>query len=155
MQRAEVLQPLSRQHKSSLMTCLLLRKGVIKHAPVAVMADFFLQCWNTEILPHFEQEEKILIPLLNKYPKGKALATTITRDHELIRNGVGHLKQEALNERLISNLADQLEQHIRFEERIVFQEMQEFITPEDLEQLHFMEKDHPAVCNNYPNKFWE
>lgn len=155
MQRAEALQPLSRDHKSGLMTCLLIRKGVSKHAPVAVMADFFLTCWRDEIEPHFSREEEILIPLLNKFPQGKLFAETILRDHELIRIGVVHLEHHALNERLLDDLANQLEQHIRYEERLVFQEMQSFIPSMELAKIHFIENDHHAVCNNYPNRFWE
>jgi iron-sulfur cluster repair protein YtfE (RIC family) len=155
MQRAEALQPLSRDHKSALMTCLLIRKGVSKHAPVAEMADFFLSCWHTEIAPHFAKEEEILIPILNNYPQGKLFAETILRDHELIRTGVVHLGHHALNERLLDDLAKQLEQHIRYEERLVFQEIQQFIPASELAKIHFLENAHPAVCNNYPNHFWE
>ena len=155
MQRVESLQPLSKEHKSVLMSCLLIRKGVDKQAPVDIITDFFLQCWNKEIVPHFEKEEAILIPLLEKYPKGKSLAATVLRDHDLIRNGVIHLNQKALNERLIKDLADQLEKHIRYEERIVFQEMQDFIPALELAKLHIVENGHSSICNTYPNHFWE
>lgn len=155
MQRAIALQPLSRDHKSLLMACLLIRKGLGKKAANEVIVDFFLQCWYKEIVPHFEEEEAALVPLLVKYPAGKEFAAAILRDHELLRTSVTHLDQDALNERLIANLADQLEQHIRFEERIVFQQMQEFIPEEILNQLIFPENTQPAICNNYPNHFWE
>lgn len=155
MQRSIALQPLSRDHKSLLMACLLIQKGLGKKAAIEVIVDFFLQCWYKEIVPHLEEEEKVLIPLLVKYPVGKDFAAAILGDHELLRTSVTHLNQDALNERLMANLADQLEQHIRFEERIVFQQMQEFIPDEILNQLIFPENNHPAICNNYPNHFWE
>lgn len=155
MQRADALQPLSRQHKTGLMTCLLLRKGVQKHAPLQVMADFLQKSWTTDILPHFEQEERSLVPLLDKYPQGKGFASTILRDHELLRNAIVHIAQDNLDERLFNALADQLEQHIRYEERIVFQEMQGFVPAEELARLQFPEDQHPSVCNTYPNHFWE
>ena len=151
----ESLQPLSRQHKSALMACLLIRKGISKQAKVEDMVSFLQQCWIQEILPHFEQEEALLIPLLKKYPKGKIYADTILRDHELFRIGMIHLQQDHLQERLLQDLAEQLEHHIRFEERIVFQEMQNFIPPAELEQLILKEHDQPSICNNYPQRFWE
>lgn len=155
MQRADVLQPLSRQHKAALMTCLLIRKGVSKQASVKVMTDFFLECWKNDLSPHFEEEENQLIPLLRKFEAGKPLAETILRDHELIRTAVSHLSQAHVNERLLEDLADQLEQHVRYEERIVFQAMQEFIPAQQLQQLIFHEENHQPVCNLYPNHFWE
>ena len=155
MHRADVLQPLSRQHKAALMTCLLIRKGISKQASVEVMTDFFLQCWNRDLAPHFREEEEQLLPLLRKFEAGKNLADTIQRDHELIRTAMTHLSQAHVNERLLEDMADQLEQHVRYEERIVFQAMQEFIPARQLQQLLFHENDHQPVCNIYPNHFWE
>jgi iron-sulfur cluster repair protein YtfE (RIC family) len=155
MQRATVLQPLSRQHKTMLMTCLLLRKGSQKKSPVQVMVDFFLKSWEADMLPHFEQEEKILVPLLNKFTAGKSYAAAILRDHELLRNAVEHLHQQAHQGRLLEAIAEQLNQHIRYEERIVFQDMNAFVPARDLQQLVFQEQLHTAVCSSYPNHFWE
>lgn len=155
MQRAVSLQPLSRQHKSALMTCLLIRKGVSKQASLTVMTDFLLQCWKQELKPHFEQEEKSLIPLLNSYPEGKSFATIILRDHELWRTAMTHLEQANITYRLLGDLADQLEQHVRYEERIVFPSLESTLTPAQLSQLHLEEDHQSAVCNTYPVKFWE
>lgn len=155
MQRAESLQPLSKQHKSALMTCLLIRKGISKQASVAVMADFLQQSWAADIRPHFEEEEQQLLPALNRYPEGKSMAVTILRDHDLLRNAFVHLNQQGLTARLLGALADQLEQHVRYEERIVFQQMQQFMAPEEIAQLQFHEDRHNPICNTYPNHFWE
>lgn len=155
MQRADALQPLSRQHKAALMTCLLIRKGISKQAPVGVMTDFFLKSWEQDLLPHFKEEESKLIPVLKAYPEGKVFAETILRDHELIRTGMEHLKQEGVTYRLLSDLTDQLDQHVRYEERIVFQTMQSFVPPDKLQKLMFHEDDHQPVCNSYKNHFWE
>jgi iron-sulfur cluster repair protein YtfE (RIC family) len=155
MERAKVLQPLSRQHKTMLMTCLLIRKGLQKNSPVQVMVNFFLESWKADMLPHFEQEEKILVPLLNKFTAGKTYAAAILRDHELLNSAVEHLHQEAHQGRLLKAIAEQLNQHIRYEERIVFQEMTAFVPTLDLQQLVFQEQLHTAVCSSYPNHFWE
>ncbi len=155
MQRAVSLQPLSRQHKSALMTCLLIRKGVSKQASISVMSDFLLKCWQVEIKPHFEQEESSLIPALRTYPEGKNFADAILRDHELWRTAMTHLEQANVTHRLLGDLADQLEQHVRFEERIVFPSLESSLSPEQLSQLKLEEDDHTALCNTYPVKFWE
>jgi len=155
MQRAESLQPLSRQHKSALMTCLLIRKGVSKQASVSVMTDFLLQCWRQELKDHFEQEEKFLLPLLKSYPEGSTYAQAILRDHELWRTAMTHLEQANVTHRLLGDLADQLEQHVRYEERIVFPSIETKISPQQLSQLHLNEDETASICNTYPVKFWE
>ncbi|HEY0751211.1 MAG TPA: hemerythrin domain-containing protein [Chitinophagaceae bacterium] len=155
MQRAEALQPLSRQHKSALMACLLIRKGISKQAPLSVITDFLLKTWEEDIQPHFVEEETKLLPLLNQYPEGKQYGDTILRDHDLIRTGINHLRQEGVNYRLLGDLADQIDQHVRYEERIVFQEMQSFLTTSELSKLNFEEENHNPVCNRYPDHFWE
>ncbi|MCF1713087.1 hemerythrin domain-containing protein [Flavihumibacter sp. RY-1] len=155
MQRAVSLQPLSRQHKSSLMTCLLIRKGVSKQASISVMADFLLKCWQQEIKPHFDQEERSLIPALRTYPEGNNYAEAILRDHELWRTAMTHLDQANVTHRLLGDLADQLEQHVRFEERIVFPSLETNLSAEQLNQLQLQDNQHSAICNTYPVKFWE
>lgn len=155
MQRAENLQPLSRQHKSALMACLLIRKGVSKQASVSVMSDFLLRCWNEEVEAHFQQEEKEILPLLKTYPEGQTLAIAIERDHELWRTAMTHLQQANITHRLLEDLANQLEQHIRFEERIVFPSMEAHLSPEQLKGLALDEENKTPVCNTYPTKFWE
>ncbi len=155
MQRAESLQPLSRQHKSALMTCLLIRKGVSKQAPVAVMTEFLLQCWNKELKDHFGQEETQLLPLLKTTPEGTAYAAAILRDHELWRTAMTHLEQANITHRLLGDLADQLEQHVRYEERIVFPYLEQSVPAASLNQLHLTEDGGVSVCNSFPTKFWE
>lgn len=155
MQRAESLQPLSRQHKSALMTCLLVRKGISKQASVAVISDFLLQSWKTDIRPHFEEEEQKLLPVLNRHPQGTAMAATIDRDHQLLRNAFIRLEQTGVTQSLLAAIADQLEQHVRYEERIVFQQMQDFLPAAEIARLQFHDDQHSPICNTYPNHFWE
>ncbi|ULQ57539.1 hemerythrin domain-containing protein [Flavihumibacter rivuli] len=155
MQRAQSLQPLSRQHKGALMACLLIKKGVSKQAPVAVMKDFLLQTWEMDIAPHMQEEEHTLIPFMKSYNDQQPLADAILRDHELLRLGFAHLRQEGVSVGLIESLANLLEQHIRFEERTVFQSLQSHLNEEQLNKLQFHEPTGTPVCNSFPNHFWE
>ena len=49
-----------------------------------------------------------------------------------------------------------LEQHIRFEERTYFPEVEKILTEKQLRQIgeHLQNDDH-TNCMNYPVKFWE
>ena len=66
-----------------------------------------------------------------------------------------HLDQANVTYRLLGDLADQLEQHVRFEERIVFPSLETNLSEDQLKQLQLQDDQHSAICNTYPVKFWE
>jgi hemerythrin-like domain-containing protein len=57
----------------------------------------------------------------------------------------------------IKEFADKLEQHIRFEERELFEQMQLTLRAEDLSVLDeaFKAISEKDFCDCYDNKFWE
>ena len=155
MKRDTALQPLSHQHHNSLMGCLLIRKGVEKKADKKVLKDFILNWWQTDLQKHMQAEENILLPYLSQRKFHKSYLDVIARDHDTIRLLADRLRVHENGYRLYSIYADIVEQHIRFEERVVFEKIQEKFTPQELATL---EKQLPAEnrkCMDYPVKFWE
>jgi hemerythrin-like domain-containing protein len=80
-------------------------------------------------------------------------------EHQQIVLLINRINNEARAEQLdtIKEFADKLEQHIRFEERELFEQLQLTLSAEDLSVLNFAfsaqtEKD---FCVRYPDKFWE
>lgn len=157
--RHSSLQPLSRQHHQGLLAGLLLEKGLKKNASLKDMRDFILQFWEDELRFHFEKEDLLFLPLAYKYPDLLALLTQLKNEHQEIRLLIHKLNNEVRAEQFetISSFASLLEKHIRFEERQLFNAIQETL-PED-EMIEFSadltaisEKD---FCSKYPVKFWE
>lgn len=156
MKRDASLQPLSRQHHDTLMACLMIEKGVRKHTDLKVLQDFTRQLWEKDVNQHFSLEENYLVPYLRKKQFPEYIIQSLLRDHELLRA----LSQRILNGgasyagfRAFSTL---LEQHVRFEERVVFEKAQEMSPGQELMQVtsHFPDQPSP-LCKNYPVKFWE
>jgi len=70
---------------------------------------------------HFRAEEEILFPLVTKSnPEHTTLIQSLVTDHEKIRRGIERLASDRNLGKLLFDLADLLEQHIRREERELF-----------------------------------
>ena len=155
MKRDTALQPLSHQHHNSLMGCLLVKKGVEKRADKKVLKDFILNWWQADLQKHMQAEEKVLLPYLNQHKFDKSYLNVISREHDTIRLLADRLRQHEDGYRLYSIYAEMVEQHIRFEERVVFEKIQEKFSSQ---QLAALEKQMPVEsrqCTDYPVKFWE
>jgi len=148
IKRSEFLKPLSREHHHGLLFCWKIRAGIKKDVEVSRIkkyADWFYQNY---LIPHFEVEEKYVFPILGN-------------ENELIKKAVSeHRKIERLFEsttefqKNISLIGEELVDHIRFEERILFGEIQKNATAEQLLSIEFNHSDEKFV-DNLTDPFWE
>lgn len=156
MQRDKNLYPLSHQHHNGLMAVLLLKKGLQKNADTGVMRDFILAAWNDELNGHFIAEEEHLKPSLLQLPQLQQLYDQMMKEHQQIRNVIDKLLQTGKQNELIELFKDQLEKHIRFEERELFPYIEsnaELIVLEETgKKLSHLPNGN---CSHFPVKFWE
>lgn len=156
MKRSEHLHVLSHQHHNGLMAVLLLKKGIAKNADIYVMQDFILQLWENELRKHFLAEELELNPDLLELPEIADLYQRMKEEHAQIRALILQLKSAPAATEQIRNFYELLEQHIRFEERELFERIQVHVTPGVLEQVgKRLEALPTGSCDRYPVKFWE
>jgi iron-sulfur cluster repair protein YtfE (RIC family) len=148
IKRSEFLKPLSREHHHGLLFCWKIRAGIQKNVEVSRIkkyADWFYQNY---LISHFDVEEKYVFPILGN-------------ENELIRKAVSeHQRIKQLFEsnteisKNISWIEEELESHIRFEERILFGEIQKFATAEQLQSIEINHSDEKFV-DNLTDSFWE
>jgi hemerythrin-like domain-containing protein len=154
-----VLQPLSRQHHQGLLVSLLLEKGLKKSASLKDMRDFIIQFWEEELRNHFEKEDLLFLPLAYKYPTLIDGLVQLKNEHQEIRLIIQKLNNEARSEQFetISLFASSLEKHIRFEERQLFNSIQETLPEDELNEFIDELKSIPEkdFCTKYAVKFWE
>lgn len=121
------LIPLSHDHHHALALALRCRKqalGQIK--PIGaeglrLRASEFLTVFATELSSHFEAEERILFPGMTVHvPESEQLIAELVRDHETVRLTIAKLQGTAGLGKVIFDLGDLLERHIRREERELF-----------------------------------
>lgn len=145
--RHKALQPLSREHHFGLLLSWKIRSGFSKNiAPerIRIYANWF---YENHLIPHFEMEETHIFPILEENHEliKKALA-----DHKRIKQ----LFAETANDtKTLSKIEQELDQHIRFEERVLFPEIQNIATEEELLQI---EKIHQteAFEDKIDDEFW-
>jgi len=147
IKRHKALQPLSRQHHFGLLFSWKIRKGFAQNTSIDRMQNFRDWFFKNEILPHFEAEEKYIFPILDK---SHPLILRALKEHRRIKRLFIDIKNI---EKSLSLLEEELQAHIRFEERILFNEIQEIATIEQLkmiDELHLEVADKPV----YHDTFW-
>lgn len=139
MKRDPALAELSREHLPALILAYRLRHGRSSNPaepwpaePAAQRAAALAQI-HGEIASHFAAEEQVLIPLQAKLqdpgPSQRVLA-----EHRAFWALVARIEAadvEAISP-LLRELGELLETHIRFEERVWFEQLQQELEPETL-----------------------
>lgn len=142
------LQPISRDHHHSLLLCWKIRKGMRKHVEVGRIKKYADWFFENHIQPHFEIEETYVFPILgddNERVK-KALS-----EHRRLKR-LFEDKDEI--EKSLSRIEEELEAHIRFEERSLFNEIQKVATEEQLKQVSTHHHDS-KFQENTEDEFWK
>lgn len=147
IKRDKNIQPLSRDHHHTLLLCWKIKSGLSKGvAPERIKkyADWF---FKAHLLPHFVMEEKYLFPVLGLENKmiHKAL-TEHLRIKQLFEEDKDLVKS-------LSSIQDELERHVRFEERELFNEIQKVANQEELAVIAEKHKDG-KFQENTTDEFW-
>lgn len=149
LKRHKALQPLSKEHHHGLLLSWKLRMGFKKNIEIERMKTYTDWFYKTHLIPHFETEETHIFPLLGN-------------DNEFVKRALAEhrrLKLLFTSDKNITKalglIEEELEQHIRFEERILFPEIQKTATEI---QLHHIEKVHSSdekFNDNLNDVFWK
>jgi len=136
MLRDKNLIPLSRQHQHALALCVrldrALQAGPIDPEPwQAEMAQIFEQ----EITIHFAAEEKEVFPAAANIPELQLVVQELLEEHRLLRDLFARAQSRGLDRTALSSFATALAQHIRKEERQLFEGMQKLMSAGELEIL--------------------
>jgi len=148
IKRHPALQPLSRQHHFGLLFSWKLRKGFQKDVSLDRMTKFADWFYENEIKPHFHDEEKYVFTILDEEDE---LIQRALKEHRRIKRLFKDTKDP---EKSLHRLEEELDAHIRFEERILFNEIQKVATEEELakiEEIHSELEKTP----DYEDPFWE
>lgn len=119
MKRSEALQPLSREHHTALTLVKACERAVhsANAEHVAAACQRMTQAFANELEPHFQIEERSLLPLL----KGAGMQSLVQRtwaDHKQLRELLEGLRQNDAD--ALDNFGKCLSAHVRFEERELF-----------------------------------
>lgn len=111
---------------------------VYKGMPVKIpdKVEYLKAKYHTELKKHFSEEENILFPFLTgKNNIIDELIDDLIKDHNKLEENVAMLDSHTDSEKLLDDIARLLECHIRKEERVLFQKIQEVLSEEELNEL--------------------
>ncbi len=144
MKRHPSLIPLSHDHHDTLVVA----QGLIRGRPIAPRSDWptdrraqgdrLVAFFESTLRPHFAVEEAEVFPLAERLlPDHVDLVKTLRKDHDDLRAeilGLPACPDADLAVRLPA-LGARLEAHVRSEERVLFEAVQQAAAPAELERL--------------------
>jgi len=136
------LIPLSHDHHHGLALALRCRKQALGQIrPMGIQglkerAGELEEFFSRNLKPHFQAEEEILFPFMrSRIPQSEALIEDLLKDHAALREGLARLDGADGLGRLLFELGDLLERHIRREERELFPLFEKYATPGEAERV--------------------
>jgi len=138
MLRDSSLVPLSHQHQHALALCVRVGKAF---AEVHDTPD--VHRWETEIVRlfddeighHFLAEEKYIFPAADPFEDLQQLVDELRIEHTLVRRNVERARARQFTVTDLQVFTAMLSEHIRKEERELFEAMQRLLTGEALHRL--------------------
>jgi hemerythrin len=153
MKRHPSLQPFSRDHNNGLILARELDKASRGERNAEVVADSLRRGWELEMRDHFEEEERLLGPLMTPEQLSRmqqeheaiaALVTSILSPSE--HKSTSELVQSQ------STLATALEAHIRWEERELFPALEATNRMEQIEEETWLLEERHAANGLSPRR---
>lgn len=152
IKRHPALISLSRDHHYGLLLVWKIRQGIKTKVDVKRIGNYAIFFFERELQPHFEKEEK---ELFTRLPDGDLLRQQAFKEHDQIRNLVNRLQADKENTDVLKELADTLESHIRFEERVLFNHLQDTLSEDELLKVaHEHGENKRNFDSEWSDHFW-
>jgi hemerythrin-like domain-containing protein len=138
--RHDSLITLSHQHQHALALALVIKRrfGAEKgEAPwLEEMSGKIQSLYSAELKGHFEVEEAVLFPEMERYLGKLELVTELRHEHQTLRNLIRLCStgSEALIQTL-DEFSSSIEPHVRKEERQLFAEFEKRMPPEEAKKV--------------------
>ena len=152
MKRHPALVPLSRQHHDGLALGVFIERGLRVGADPREperLRKQVLDAWEFELKGHFEVEERVLFPAVRESIPDPRTVDLLVREHQEIRQLIDTLRaanEDGLQDALLA-VRTVLTRHIRTEERVLFEAVQDSLGEAELLELgRKIDEALPAAC---------
>jgi iron-sulfur cluster repair protein YtfE (RIC family) len=130
MRRHDSLIPLTHDHHHALVQVKRLRAAASGSGEQkGAAATGFLSFFHDDTIHHFREEEEVVFPLVVEVDELRDVLERVMMEHLVIHSLVGKLTHEAEasgpTSDTLGRIATTLEDHVRFEERVVFPAIEE------------------------------
>ena len=138
MLRDRNLVPLSHQHQHALALCVRIGKAFaeVHDTPDVHRWELeIVQLFDEEIGFHFAAEEKYLFPAAGRFEELQQLVDELMIEHTLLRRNVERAKMRQFTVTDLPVFTATLSEHVRKEERQLFEGLQRLLTGEELQRM--------------------
>ncbi|HEY1024745.1 MAG TPA: hemerythrin domain-containing protein [Sphingobacteriaceae bacterium] len=152
IKRNENILILSREHHFGLLFCWKIRQGIKKETDAERIRKYVSFFWNEHLKKHFREEEERLFTKVDDAACQKGL-----EQHRQLRLLFDSIESGDVNYDRLTRLADDMDAHIRFEERELFPHLENILNADELERIGTALKHSHAVefLDEYPDEFWK
>ncbi len=140
------LQPLSRDHHDGLLLKWKINKGISKGVDAVRIQKYVDWFFKEHLIPHFRIEEDHLFSIDKE---SSSVKQALLQHKELI----SIFNVEVKDAETLIKIGDLLEEHIRFEERVLFNELQTKATELELKEIEALH-NKGVSCDLVEDKFW-
>ena len=147
IKRNENLKAISREHHHGLLLSWKIRNGLKKEIAPERIKKYIDWFYVTHLLPHFELEEKYVFSILDK--ENELVKKALSEHRRLTRL----FESKTPTMKNLIQIEEELESHIRFEERVLFNEIQLIATEKQLEEIKSVHTEE-KFSDNLTDPFW-
>lgn len=153
IKRNAAIAEFSRDHHFALLLVWKIREGIKNFIQPERINKYILHYFETELMPHFKGEEELLY---SKIPSDNNLRMQAEAEHKAIYQMIRDLKQNQTDKNLLQRFANTMEKHVRFEERQLFNYLQDNISETELSKIAaaLKSREHEPETA-WTDVFWE
>ncbi|MGE5521809.1 MAG: hemerythrin domain-containing protein [Candidatus Dadabacteria bacterium] len=146
----EALGHILKEHREGLEFAGKVRKGIKSEVETERMVAYVKWFWKEHLERHFDEEEKWLPKGL---PREHPWMKRMFNEHENFRKLMGQVTNKASYE-ILGQLAQDLEDHIGFEEHLLFHEVEKLAPTEMLHQIAEALNMEEGCSWQWQDRFW-
>lgn len=132
IKRSKAFVQFSRDHHFGLLLVWRIRQDLTKGTAISEINNYIYEFFIDDLQLHFKEEEELMF---SKLDAADPLRVQAENEHEAIYQMMTTIQASNAGTILLRQFADLLEAHIRFEERTLFNHLQQHMTPEEQEVL--------------------
>src|SRR5436190_10916069 len=144
IKRNPAIAVLSKDHHTALLLVWNIRRGLKNSIDPNFIGSYIIQFYEADLLIHFRDEEELLFVNLDT---ANPLRIQAEDEHKLIHALIAEMRKKPDDKELLERFATTLDGHIRFEERILFNHLQEIISPGRLSEIASALNAREISCN--------
>lgn len=149
MKRDSNLVPFSHDHHHGLVFCRRLKKS--RNADRRTIERFVSEFWEVHLKRHFEEEERVLSDWKDQIP---AIHRMLEEHQWMVAHiSLAEVGDEAFYDH-VDRLAEYIERHIRFEEKELFEDLQNSLSHEVLSKIGRVLESREGKGHDFQPQFW-